>query len=173
MKTTRILSLLTAAALCLSLAACAGGKTAAKDPAELADAYAQAITAARDQESNDVHPVMTNGDDIAPEELEMYFSVLGIAPEDVSAYGLSLSLMNVQAYAVAAILPAQGREDAVKDGLEGYVENQKNSFANYLEDQYAIASSAKVETLEDGTVLLVMCQDQDAVADSIKAALAG
>ena len=31
-----------------------------------------------------------------------------------------------------------------------------------------IASNARLETLEDGTVLLVMCQDQDAVFDAIR-----
>ena len=34
-----------------------------------------------------------------------------------------------------------------------------------------MASSARLETLEDGTVLLVMCQDQDAVFDKIRDAI--
>ena len=45
---------------------------------------------------------------------------------------------------------------------------QKQSFEQYLADQYDIASNARLETLEDGTVLLVMCQDQDAVFDAIR-----
>ena len=40
-------------------------------------------------------------------------------------------------------------------------------------DQYDIANAAKVETLEDGTILLVMCEDQDTVLDAIKTALNG
>ena len=71
----------------------------------------------------------------------------------------------------AAILPAAGKEDLVLEGLNSFVENQKRSFEQYLADQYEIAKEAKVGTLEDGTVLLVMCENQDAVYDSIKDAL--
>ena len=52
--------------------------------------------------------------------------------------------------------------------LEGFIDRQKQSFEQYLADQYDIASNARLETLEDGTVLLVMCQDQDAVFDAIR-----
>lgn len=174
MKKTRVLSLLLSAALCLSLAACAGGKKGdAPDPAALADAYAQAITGARDLEYNEAYPVLTSADQADAQEREMYFATLGVEPADVQAYAMSVSLMNVQAYAIVAMLPADGAADAVRAGLEGYVENQKNGFEHYLEDQYQVASSAKLETLDDGTILLVMCPDQDTVLDSIKSALAG
>ena len=38
-------------------------------------------------------------------------------------------------------------------------------------DQYEVASNAKLETLEDGTVLMVMCENQDTVFDAIAAAI--
>ena len=159
-------------ALCLMLCAC-GGKPQEekKTPEELAQAYSQAITAARDEEMNQYFPVMTNTGENDPTEQEMVFSVLGFAPEDVTAYGVSLSLMNVNAYAIAAVMPAEGKEETVKTGLENYVESQKSSFEFYLEDQFAIASGARVETLDDGTLLLVMTEDQDTVLESIKTSL--
>ena len=36
-----------------------------------------------------------------------------------------------------------------------------------LADQYEVAENARLETLEDGTILLVMCEDQDTVFDAI------
>ena len=89
----------------------------------------------------------------------------------MSAYALSVSPMNVKAYAVAAIYPAAGKEDAVQEGLDAFVENRKASFEQYLMDQYDIADSARLETLDDGTVLLVMCPDQDAVFDAIRTSI--
>ena len=173
MKKTRILSALLAAALCLALAACGQkeGAPAAKTPEELTAAYTQAITAARDDELNDFFPVMTKGDDTDPVNAEMTFALLGFTPEDTDAYGVSMSLMNVSAYTIVAVKPAEGKEDTVQEGLENYIEAQKGSFQFYLEDQYEIASNAKLEKLNDGTLVLVMCENQDTVFDSIKTAL--
>lgn len=161
--------------LCLVLSGCGGKEqgTAAKTPEELAKSYETAITGARDNEMNEYFPVTTNTTEMDPTEEEMTFAMLGFAPEDVEAYGLSMSLMNVNAYAIVAAKPAKDKEETVKTGLEGYIENQKASFERYLEDQYEIAASAKLEALDDGTVLLVMCDGQDAVFDSIKSALEG
>lgn len=165
----RVLSL--ALALVLTLTACTGGPNeAAKTPEELTRAYEDAITAARSEELNEVYPLMTDGED---ELSEMVFTILGLTPEDMTAFAIAVSLRNVSAYGIAAIMPAEGREEAVMTGLETFVENQKTSFERYLEDQYAIAAAARLESLEDGTVLLVMCEDQDAVFDSIKSALEG
>ena len=74
---------------------------------------------------------------------------------------------------MAAILPAEGKSEEVLEGVNAFVEQQKQNFQQYLMDQYDIASAAKVETLEDGTILLVMCEDQDTVLDAIKTALNG
>lgn len=170
----RILPLLLA--LTLALAACAKkGETkpgADKTPEEYATAYADAIRAARSDEMNEYFPVTTNegGFPDATEE-EMTFALLGFTGEDVDAYAVSLSLMNVNAYAIVAAKPAQGKEETVKTGLEKYVEAQKASFENYLEDQHEIAASAKLDTLDDGTVLLVMSEGQDEIFQSIKDAL--
>ena len=207
MKKIRMLSLLLALALCLSLAACAGEKTPAADPtddpgvtepsrdpvqpedtdpsAEPTDAqtpedpagpadgvdYVQVITDARGE--GETTPIMTATTEDDPTEKEMTFALLGFTPEDVEDYGVSLSLMNVRAYAIVAVKPAQGKEDMVQEGLENFVEGQKGNFEHYLEDQYEIASNAKLEKLSDGTILLVMCENQDAVFGAMKTALEG
>lgn len=164
-------------ALTLLLCACGpkdGGQAAAKTPEELAQAYTDAIQGARDAEMNDYFSVMTNTTtDADPVNQEMTFAMLGFTPEDAEAYGISLSLMNVSAYAIVAVKPAEGKEETVQKGLESYIEAQKSSFEFYLEDQYDIAASAKLDKLADGTYLLVMGEGQDAIFDSIKTALEG
>lgn len=172
----RILSLI----LTLTLVLCACAKTQpepsatpAKTPEEYAAAYAAAIEAARDDEMNEAFPVSTNETGFGNEAIEeMTFTVLGFTKEDTESYAVSMSLMIVNAYAIVAVKPAEGKEDTVKTGLERYIETQKASFENYLEDQHEIASSAKLETLDDGTILLVMAEGQDGIFDSIRSSLA-
>ena len=77
-------------------------------------------------------------------------------------------MMNVQAYGVAAVYPAEGKDEAVRAGLQGFIDRQKQSFELYLADQYEIASNARLETLSDGTIVLVMCADQDTVFQSMR-----
>ncbi len=157
--------------LALTLAACTGGPSdAAKTPEELTEAYKEAITSARDQELNDAYPLITAGDD---PEAEMVFQVLGLQESDMTAYAMAVSLRNVNAYAVAAIMPASGKEETVMDALESYLETQQQNFERYLEDQYAIAKAAKLESQEDGTILLVMTEDQDKVLEAIQKSLDG
>lgn len=162
-------------ALLLTLSACSRGREmqTEKSPEELAAAYTQAIEAARDEELNSAFPVTTNTSQTDPADQEMTFALLGFAPEDVEAYAVSLSLMNVRAYAIVAAKPAQGKEETVKKGLENYVEAQKSSFEFYLEDQFDVAASAKLEELSDGTCLLVTSEDQDEIFEEIKSALEG
>ena len=139
-----------------------------KTPEEMTAAYKAAIEGARSEEDNEYNTILTSSDD---DMAELIFGLLNVSEEDMTAYAISVSAMNVRAYGVAAILPAAGKEDLVLEGLNSFVENQKRSFEQYLADQYEIAKEAKVGTLEDGTVLLVMCENQDAVYDSIKDAL--
>lgn len=175
MKTAkRILPLLLL--LALTLTACSPKQPEKQEsnatPEERAAAYTAAITGARDDEMNEYFPVMTNADETEAADQELTFTMLGFAPEDAEAYAVSMSLMNVNAYAIVAVKPAEGKEETVRTGLESYVEGQKASFEQYLEDQHEIASSAKLETLDDGTVLLVMSEGQDEIFESIKSSLA-
>ena len=87
--------------------------------------------------------------------------------------GVKLPLLNQPQNlpAVAAIYPAADKSETVLKGLNAFVDMQKQNFEMYLADQYEIASNARVETLEDGTILMVMCEGQDDVFTAIKTAV--
>lgn len=150
----------------LLLTGCSGKKQEETlSPEERAELYETAITSARDFQTNEALPMVTEPDDDAA---EITFDLLGVSPDQMTAYALSVSLMNVKAYAVAAIYPAAGEKDALLESLRIFVANQQKSFKEYLADQYEIAVNTRLETLEDGTILLVMSESQDAVFDSIR-----
>ena len=159
------LSVLMTAAL---LAGC-GTKTAPeKTPEELTALYAEAITA-NGGEMVEYNPVVTA---VSEEDgSAMILELLGLNPEDMTAFGVSASMMNTKAYGIALVRPAAEKEDAVREGLQGFIDRQKQSFERYLEDQYEVAKNARLETLEDGTILMVMTQEQDTVFNSIKEAV--
>ena len=157
--------------LVLALALLAGcGSPAGKDlsPEERTQLYRTAIENARDQDLNDALPIVTSAEEETGQAL---FDVLGLAPEDCAACAPSVSLMNVKAYGIAAVYPADGREAQVEEGLAAFIDQQRQNFQQYLPDQYEIAQAARLETLSDGTILMVMCEDQDGVFDRISAAI--
>ena len=166
----RTLSLLLAVLLA-GLAGCAREEAAPSlSPADRTALYQTAIEQARDQDANDAFALVTASDQ---EQAEIIFSLLGVEASDMQAYALSASPMITQAYAVAAALPAEGRADAVQAGFQGFIDQQQRNFQQYLPDQYDIALNARLETLSDGTVLLVMCPDQDTVFDALRTAIEG
>ena len=61
---------------------------------------------------------------------------------------------------------------AVVDAMDAYVQSQQKSMEHYLEDQYQIASAARVATVPTGEVVMVCCEDSDTVFENIKKALA-
>ena len=60
----------------------------------------------------------------------------------------------------------------MKQALQDFVTHEQMSMEHYLEDQYQIAKAAKVEVLPSGEVVLVCCENSDAVLSAIKTALA-
>lgn len=170
----KMIALAIAAALAVSvLAGCSSKKdsgSSEKTPAEMTQSYVDAINGSVDKEILEYTPVVT---DIKDQDAEMIIDVLGLKPEQMQAYAMSVSLMNVQAYAIAVIMPAEGQAEAVKTALQTFVDNQASGFERYLEDQYEIAKNAKLETLEDGTILLVMTEGQDTVFEGISNAILG
>lgn len=171
----RMLSLSLSALLLLSaLVGCGGSKdnssTTNKTPEEYTEAYKTAIETARDAELNEAIPVITSTED---DMAAMVLPLIGVTDENTDAFAVAISPMNVKAYGVAAILPAEGKSEEILDGVNAFVDQQKQNFQQYLIDQYDIANAAKVETLDDGTILLVMCEDQDTVLDAIKTSLNG
>lgn len=118
----------------------------------------------RSEEDNEYNSILSSADD---DTADMTFQLLGVTTEDMESFAISVSLMNVKAYGIAVIKPAQDSEDTVKEGLQGFIDQQQQNFQMYLPDQYEVAKNARLETLEDGTVVMVMCEDQDTVFDSI------
>ena len=152
----------------LLLTGCSSAPESQLTAQERTELYRAAIQDARSQEDNDAFPIVTSdADDMAPLLLEL----MGLSAGDMSAFAIAASAMNVKAYGIAAVYPAQGRDEAVKEALQGFVDRQRQNFERYLPDQYEIASNARLETLEDGTVLLVMCGGQDQVFTDIRSAV--
>lgn len=156
----------------MALSGCSSTSSAPaeKTPEELTTLYTDAITA-NGGEMVQYNPVISEvkEDDGSAFVLE----VMGLKEEDMAAFGISASMMNVKAYGIAAVMPAEGKEETVKSTLQSYIDAQQRSFEFYLADQYEIASNARLETLEDGTILMIMCEDQDTVFEAISSAILG
>ena len=167
----KLTALILALAMCFALAACGAEPAPTPTPmpsaGELAEKYASAITAARSEDDNEFTPVVTD-----PAELADYnWQLLGFAAGDAYAFAIAQSLMNIKAYCVALIMPAEGKAEAVMNGLQSYVDSTEQSFSTYLPDQHEIAQNAILETLDDGSILLVMSPEWDSVHDGIVSAL--
>ena len=172
MKIRRILSLaLTVLLLTAALTGCGQEQKQEQEEKqpltveERTELYQTAIETACGPDANSFTSIVTSPEDqTAPIVLLM----LGVEEEDMSAYALLVSPVNVQAFGIAAIYPAAGKDDDVLEALNAFVDNQKESFYQYLESEYEIAANTRIETLEDGTILMVMCENQDAVFDAIR-----
>lgn len=165
----KVFALALAAAMTLIVLGGCSAKPAAqenKTPEELTQTYADAITA-HGGEMVEYNPVISEHS----EENDMLLETLGLTAEDMTAFGVSTSMMNVKAYGIAAVMPAEGREEAVKTALQGFIDQKRTEFETYLPDQYEVAQNAKLETLADGTVLMVMCEDSATVFDAISSAI--
>ncbi|MEG1687791.1 MAG: DUF4358 domain-containing protein [Angelakisella sp.] len=158
-------------------------KPEAADPAATAKKYAEAIVAARDEEMNKYNPVFTNDKASAlpliqkgnPEfteehyasQFDMLLPLMGFTVKDAETYAISASMINTRAYGIAVVKPAAGKETVVETGLKAFIEMQQNNFKTYLVDQYEVAKAAKLEKLDDGTFVLVMSENGDAIYDAI------
>lgn len=126
--------------------------------------YGDAIIASRSEEENMAIPLLLSPQDPIA---EFILPLLGLTPEDTDDFAIAVSAMNVKAYGIAVIKPVEGAEETVLTGLQGFIDTQIQGFTNYLADQLDVAENAKLETLEDGTILLVMCEDQDTTYNAI------
>lgn len=152
----------------LLLTGCSSAPESQLTAQERTELYRSAIQNARDQDANDAFPIITSAED---DTASFLLELMGLSAEDMSAFAISASAMNVKAYGIAAVYPAEGKDEAVKEALRGFVDRQKQNFEQYLADQYDIANNARLETLEDGTFLLVMCEGQDEVFTAIRSAI--
>ena len=128
----------------LLLTGCSSAPESQLTAQERTELYRAAIQDARSQEDNDAFPIVTSAED---DTASFLLELMGLSAEDMSAFAVSASAMNVKAYGIAAVYPAAGKDEMVKE----------------------LMSSA--ETLEDGTILLVMCDGQDEVFTAIRSAV--
>ena len=107
------------------------------------------------------------------DEIEnMLLPLLGLEEGSYTDFAASVSAMMTQSYGVAIVKPAEGKTQEVVDAMDAYIQNQQQTMEHYLEDQYQIAAAAKVATVPTGEVVMVCCENSDAVMNAIKTALA-
>lgn len=161
----KTIALILAGLLCFALVGC--GRRGSPGSAVPPKDYAAIIQAARLTQENEVMPIATPGNNET--DIVDFF---GVQPGDMQDYAISASLIIVRAYGVAIILPAEGRTQQVLDGVNAYVEAQRQAQQNYLPDQYEIASNAIVRQAPSGEVLLAMAEGAPEIMENIEAALA-
>lgn len=185
----RIIACLMAGVMLLALVGCgASGSSGSASSAAKKD-YTQILHDARSDEDNEYEMIFTKGEDgkftaqygysaeyeaeqLSDEVANMMMPLLGLEDDMYEDFAASVSGMMVSVYGVAIVKPAEGKTQDVVDALDAYVQGQQKSMEHYLEDQYQIASAARVATVPTGEVVMVCCEDSDTVFENIKKALA-
>ena len=182
----RIIACLMAGILMLALVGCG---TSGSSSASAKKDYTQILHDARSDEDNDYLMIFTKGkdgkftaqygysaeyeaDQLSDEVANMMMPLLGLEDGMYDDFAASVSGMMVSVYGVAIVKPAEGRTQDVVDAMDAYVQSQQKAMERYLEDQYEIASAARVVTVPTGEVVMVCCEDSDTVLENIKKALA-
>ena len=127
----------------------------------------QIISDNRDKDYNDSVDIVDSIDD---QEAEITFTMLGIDEKDLDEYAISLSPVNIKAYCVAIVKPAQGKKDVIKEAFETYKSSQEDVFEQYLQDQYKIAQEAVLTEVGD-YIVFAMCEDSSTFRDNVVKAL--
>ena len=192
MKLKRIFAALLAGAALLALVGCGTSGSTGKPASSAASTpkdYTQILHDARDAEDNEYYMIFTKGadgkytaqygyskdyetDQLNDEIANMMMPMLNLEDGMAEDFAASLSTMMVQSYGLAIVKPAEGKTQEVVDAMDAYIQNQQQTMEHYLEDQYQIAASAKVATVPTGEVVMVCCENSDAVMNAIKTALA-
>ena len=182
----RLIAALLAGLTLFALVGCSAGSKA--DSAAPKD-YSQILHDARTDEENEYDMIFTKGEDgkftaidgysaeyeagqLDDEVRNLMMPLLNLEDDMYTDLAASVSSMMVRSYAVAIVKPAEGKTQDVVDALDAYVQSQQKSMEHYLEDQYQIASAARVATVPTGEVVMVCCEDSDTVFENIKKALA-
>ena len=185
----RIIACLMAGVMLLALVGCgASGSSGSASSAAKKD-YTQILHDARSDEDNEYEMIFTKGEDgkftaqygysaeyeagqLDDEVRNLMMPLLNLEDDMYTDLAASVSSMMVRSYAVAIVKPAEGKTQDVVDAMDAYVQSQQKSMEHYLEDQYQIASAARVATVPTGEVVMVCCEDSDTVFENIKKALA-
>ena len=183
---TKFIAALLAGLTLVTLVGCSGGS---KVDSSTPKNYSQIIHDARSDEDNKYEMIFTKGEDgkftaqygysaeyeadqLSDEVANMMMPLLGLEDDMYDDFAASVSGMMVSVYGVAIVKPAEGKTQDVVDAMDAYVQSQQKSMEHYLEDQYQIASAARVATVPTGEVVMVCCEDSDTVFENIKKALA-
>ena len=153
---------------CKDIAFSRSSPSPAQSPSALTTRYQRAITAIQSESENESASLITSSDDANASTI---FRLLGVTADDMTAYALRIPPSSDRAYGIALIKPAAGHEGIVEEGLKKYRHDLSDSFMDRQVDQYEIARSAKIERLDDDTMLFVMCREPDNVAAAIKRSL--
>ena len=170
----RIIACLMAGVMLLALVGCGGSGSSGSASSAAKKDYTQILHDARSDEDNKYEMIFTKGEDgkftaqygysaeyeadqLSDEVANMMMPLLGLEDDMYDDFAASVSGMMVSVYGVAIVKPAEGKTQDVVD---------------YLEDQYQIASAARVATVPTGEVVMVCCEDSDTVFENIKKALA-
>ena len=193
MKLKRIFAALLAGAALLALVGCGTSGSTGKPASSAASTpkdYTQILHDARSAEDNEYYMIFSPGkegkftaqygysesyedaDQLDEEIRNMLLPLLNLEEGDYTDFSASVSGMMVQSYALAIVKPAEGKTQDVVDAMDAYVQSQQKSMEHYLEDQYQIASAARVATVPTGEGVMVCCEDSDTVFENIKKALA-
>lgn len=185
----RIIACLMAGVMLLALVGCgASGSSGSASSAAKKD-YTQILHDARSDEDNEYEMIFTKGEDgkftaqygysdsydaaqLDEEIRNMLLPLLNLEEDMYTDFAASVSGMMVQSYGIAIVKPAEGKQQAVFEALDAYVQSQMQSMEHYLEDQYQIAASSHISTAPTGEVILVCCENPEAVMNAIKTALA-
>ena len=165
--TKRLLAALLAVAALFALAGCSKSDKADAAPKD----YTKILHDARPDEDNEYYMIFSPGKDgkftaqygysdsydaaqLDEEIRNMLLPLLNLEEDMYTDFAASVSGMMVQSYGIAIVKPAEG------------------SMEHYLEDQYQIAASSHISTAPTGEVILVCCENPEAVMNAIKTALA-
>ena len=173
--TKRLLAALLAVAALFALAGCSKSDKADAAPKD----YTKILHDARPDEDNEYYMIFSHGysDSYDAAQLDeeirnMLLPLLNLEEDMYTDFAASVSGMMVQSYGIAIVKPAEGKQQAVSEALDAYVQSQMQSMEHYLEDQYQIAASSHISTAPTGEVILVCCENPEAVMNAIKTALA-
>lgn len=183
--TKRLLAALLAVTALFALAGCSKSDKADAAPKD----YTKILHDARPDEDNEYYMIFSPGEDgkftaqygysdsydaaqLDEEIRNMLLPLLNLEEDMYTDFAASVSGMMVQSYGIAIVKPAEGKQQAVSEALDAYVQSQMQSMEHYLEDQYQIAASSHISTAPTGEVILVCCENPEAVMNAIKTALA-
>ena len=146
----KIISLIMAGALSLTMLTACGGK--AETPSYDVNEIITTIT--------DAVPVAMAGD-ITEEELTI---MMGLNMEDVASFAGKVSMANVSADRVLVIEAAEGKVDVIEAAVEAFKQSVVSSFELYLPDQYEKAQAGRI-VVKGNYVVLVIGGDNEVIAN--------